>query len=172
MYYGYDIATSPYYDDTPGATNYIMLYNFDSSVTIALLDDHDGQYPPGGVVDVGRVYQTQSLSPSMPALNSNSPTSGVVNQSYGPFTATATCTGTNEVQYEFDWGDGTPTTKNPTIDGTMSGYCSGVQSHSWSNPGTYTVRVRANDATFGNYSAAHNWSLIIFGLLFPNWASF
>lgn len=86
-------------------------------------------------------------TPSMPS----GPSSGNRGSSYTYSTTTIDPDG-NNVRYQFDWGDSTTT--------TTGWYASGVTasaSHSWSNLGTYQVKVRAQDV----YEEWSCWSPIL-----------
>jgi hypothetical protein len=86
-------------------------------------------------------YTEPSNVASIPSINGI--TSGGVNLSTGPFNAYATNPYGNDIQYRFNWGDGTNTT---------TGYYSDGQSvlgiyHTWTSTGTYSVTVQAKTAT-------------------------
>jgi hypothetical protein len=66
-------------------------------------------------------------------------TSGLIGTSYAYTTGGSTADSGHQVQYLFDWGDGTNSGWLPT--GTTSA------SHSWSSPGTYLVKAQARCAT-------------------------
>ena len=86
--------------------------------------------------------------PSTPSKPSG-PTSGYINESYSYSTSSIDEDG-DWLRYIFDWGDGTTT---ETSDLTPSGETITL-SHSWSQPGTYQVKVKAIDLQ----DAESNWS--------------
>jgi len=84
-------------------------------------------------------------TPSMP----DGPTTGNVDTPYTYSTST-TDPNSDQVQYRFDWDDG-------TISGWTNLVISGrsaSKSHSWSNAGTYHVKAQARD----KYGATSDWS--------------
>jgi len=85
--------------------------------------------------------------PSAPTAISG-PSSGYTGTGYSYSTAATDADGDN-VQYEFDWGDGTSSWTSLV----NSGY-SASQSHAWSSPGMYYVRVQTTDA----YGLTSGWS--------------
>jgi len=92
-----------------------------------------------------RIYHNDPpRTPSTPSGN----TSGFVGTSYTYSTSTTDPNGDN-VQYEFNWGDGYTTTTPYKASGVTV-----TASHSWSSPGTYNVTVRAQDS----YNLWSNWS--------------
>ncbi|RLF42245.1 MAG: hypothetical protein DRN18_02660, partial [Thermoplasmata archaeon] len=86
--------------------------------------------------------------PSAPSKPSG-PTSGYVNQSYYYSTSSTDPDG-DLLRYIFDWGDGTTT---EISDLKPSGETV-TSSHSWSQPGTYQIKVKAIDIQ----NAESNWS--------------
>jgi hypothetical protein len=86
-------------------------------------------------------------APNTPSTPSG-PTSGYRNTAYGYTSLTTDPEGDN-IYYQFDWGDGMTATVGP--------YASGVQGfayHSWSAPGIYYVKARAEDV----YGVWSGWS--------------
>ncbi len=73
----------------------------------------------------------------------NGPTSGMSGNSIGPFSAFATNPYANSIQYDFNWGDGSPDTYT-------GGYSDGQPAtdiyHTWATGGLYSVSVRAKTA--------------------------
>ena len=105
------------------------------------------------------IYETVGYSldfqVSVPVTNAPYPPStpsGVTDgHTYTTYNYSTSTTDPNEdnVRYEFDWGDGTTT--------TTGWYASGLTataSHSWSSPGAYYVKVRAQDV----YEEWSGWS--------------
>ena len=91
---------------------------------------------------------TENHPPSTPSKPSG-PTSGYINESYSYSTSSIDEDG-DWLRYIFDWGDGTTT---ETSDLTPSGETITL-SHSWSQPGTYQIKVKAIDLQ----DAESNWS--------------
>jgi hypothetical protein len=90
------------------------------------------------------IYDRVPNTPSTPS----GPTLGYTGNSYTYSTSTIDSDG-DTVRYQFDWGDGTTT--------WTGWYASGVTvsvSHHWSSPGTYYVKVRAQDY----WGALSSWS--------------
>ncbi len=85
--------------------------------------------------------------PSEPAKPSG-PSFGYVNESY-VFKASSVDPDGDYVSYIFDWGDGEFSTTEYIASGTIVGL-----SHSWSKPGTYSVRVLVKDSR----GASSPWS--------------
>jgi plastocyanin len=88
-----------------------------------------------------------NLPPNEPTIGG--PTSGkpgvVLN-----FTAQTSDPEGNDIQYFFDWGDGTNTGWTPVVStGTIS-----HQSHTWSIKGTYIISVKARDTSLAESATA------------------
>ena len=66
--------------------------------------------------------------------------SGIPGQSYS-YSTSATDPDGNQVQYMFDWGDG-----STSVIGPFDSDISVTASHSWSKSGTYQVKAKAIDA--------------------------
>jgi hypothetical protein len=83
----------------------------------------------------------ENLPPNKPTIDgSSSGKAGTVLN----YTAVTTDPDGNNIQYFFDWGDGTNTGWTPSVpSGTIS-----HQSHTWSTKGTYTISVKARDTSF------------------------
>ena len=77
------------------------------------------------------------------------PDSGNPGTSYS-FTATATDPNEDQISFQFDWGDGIQSNWSTLVDSGSSV----TMSHSWSDKGSYYVRVRVKDS----YGATSNWS--------------
>jgi hypothetical protein len=115
--------------------------------TWCYLDDVSVTYTAN---DTGKmkIYGNQNINLLTPPSNSqpntpptpSGPTSGYTGVSYTYSTSTTDPEG-DSVRYQFDWGDGSTTTTDWHPSGTQVS-----ASHSWSSPGTYYVRVRAQDS--------------------------
>ena len=96
----------------------------------------------GGLLNeiVNLTYVTENHPPSQPSKPLG-PTSGYVNQSYSYSTSSTDPDG-DQIKYGWDWdGDG-------NVDEWTGFYNSGetiTLSHSWSQPGTYQIKVKAMD---------------------------
>jgi hypothetical protein len=93
---------------------------------------------------------TTSDPPSIPTITG--PTRGVINTVY-TFSTAATDPNGDQVYYWFDWGDGSNS-------GWLGPYTSGLtiaSTHSWSELGTYYVKVKAKDVN----GATSDWSEIL-----------
>ena len=100
------------------------------------------------------IYIITSLDYNFPPdtpLTPAGPTSGVKYKSYTYSTSTYDADGDN-VQYNFDWKDGTTTWTDWISSGTTA-----FASHSWNTSGTYSITVRAKDID-GAYSS---WSMVL-----------
>jgi hypothetical protein len=98
----------------------------DNPITVTMNSDHT----------LTAYFNAPPNTPSKP----DGKTSGYTGISY-PYSTSTTDDDDDYVRYEFDWGDGST---------TMTGcwYGSGstaTASHSWSSPGTYNVKVKAQD---------------------------
>ena len=88
----------------------------------------------------------ENSPPNTPALEG--PTSGEIDELL-QYTAYATDDDGDKIKYYFDWGDGTGEWTGLVDSGeTIS------KSHRWDSPGTYIVRVKAQD----EYGAESDWS--------------
>ena len=93
------------------------------------------------------VSYTVDQAPATPPAPSG-PLTGAPTVSYD-FSSAATDPESDTVQLTFDWGDGNQSTSSFVASGSTA-----TVSHSWSNPGTYTVKVMATDSL----GAASGWS--------------
>ncbi len=104
------------------------------SVTLTVKDDE-------GASDDDESYAIISqpnLPPTDPIVNG--PENGTQNTEYN-FTAQSTDLDINDtIQYIFEWGDGETTTTEFLPSGTAT-----TQTHSWADPGEYTINVTAYD---------------------------
>jgi plastocyanin len=88
-----------------------------------------------------------NLPPNKPTIDGAS--SGNVG-TVANYTAVTTDPEGNDIQYFFDWGDGTNTGWTPSVpSGTIS-----HQSHTWSTKGTYTISVKARDTSLAESPVA------------------
>jgi len=94
-----------------------------------------------GFIDLyDTVYYEYVNTPLVPSKPSG-PTSGYTGVTYSYSTSTTDPNG-DSVRYQFSWGDGLTTTTGWYTSGATA-----TASHSWSSPGTYNVKVRAQDST-------------------------
>ena len=84
-----------------------------------------------------------SLPPETPTTPQG-PSIGVTNVSYTYSTSTLDPQGL-QIKYYFDWGDGTGTWTNYSSSGTIQEAC-----HTWDIPGTYYLRVKAQNREGGH----------------------
>jgi len=94
--------------------------------------------------------QQQNQPPNTPSTPSG-PSNGYTGTSYTYSTSTTDPNG-NNVYFWFDWGEGS----NSGWVGPYTSGATGSASHSWSSPGTYSVKVKAKDT----YAAESGWSTI------------
>ena len=94
----------------------------------------------------------QKAKPTMP-ITPTGPTSGSIGTSY-TFGASAMSPDNNQVQFIFDWGDGTTTET-----GFVNSGRSVSTSHEWSDTGIYWVKARAVDS--GGFSSSWSKPLIV-----------
>ncbi len=98
-------------------------------------------------------YANRNYAPNNPTISG--PTSINRGQS-GTFSFTTTDPDGDDVQYQIDWGDGTPITTS----GWFSSGTTYQASHSWSSPGTFTIQARATDgdlySTWATYQVTVN----------------
>jgi parallel beta-helix repeat protein len=97
------------------------------------------------------------IPPDIPLPPTGGPdggTAGSIDTSY-TFTAVTNDPDGNQIQYTFDWGDGTIYKTDYVDAGTPV-----EKEHAWPYPGTYRVRVRAADADYlnGAKGALSQWS--------------
>jgi len=93
------------------------------------------------------VHYTVDQAPATPSTPSGN-TVGAPTVSYS-FSTSTTDPESDTVTYTFDWGDGNQDTTRSYASGA-----SASASHSWSTPGTYTVKVMATDSL----GATSGWS--------------
>jgi hypothetical protein len=86
------------------------------------------------------VYYAYVNTPPAPSKPSG-PSSGYIGTSYSFSTSTTDPNG-DSLRYQFDWGDGLTTTTGYYTSGATAS-----ASHAWGSPGTYYVKVRAQDST-------------------------
>jgi len=88
-----------------------------------------------------------NLPPNKPTIDG--PSSGKINTILN-YTAVTTDPEGDNIQYFFDWGDGTNTGWLPLVtSGTIE-----HQSHSWSTKGTYSISVKARDTSLAESPVA------------------
>ncbi len=96
-------------------------------------------------------YLAVRITANIPPKKPSTPkgvASGYVGKSYS-FTGYTTDSNRDQIFYTFDWGDGSTSQTNLVNSGT-----SGRVSHTWSQAGTYSVRVMATDSN----EAVSPWS--------------
>ncbi len=98
-----------------------------------------------GYFDVA--FSNSNLPPNTPSIPSG-PSSGASGTSYS-YSTSATDPDGDQMNYTFDWGDGTTSTTMLVNSGT-----SASASHSWSGARTYSVMARATDSE----GATSGWS--------------
>ncbi len=101
-----------------------------------------------GNPDLTMGHVTTSDPPATPSIPIG-PTHGIINMEYTFFTSTTDPNG-DEIYYKFNWGDETTSTwLGPYSSGTTA-----TASHSWSELGSYDIKVQAKDV----HGALSNWS--------------
>lgn len=95
-----------------------------------------------------------SLPPQTPTAPQG-PSDGVTNVSYTYSTSALDPQGL-QVKYYFDWGDGTGTWTNYSSSGTFQEAC-----HAWDTPGTYHLRVKAQNQEGGHSDYSSTVPLVI-----------
>ena len=81
--------------------------------------------------------------------------SGIPGQSYS-YSTSATDPDGNQVQYMFDWGDG-----STSVIGPFDSDISVTASHSWSKSGTYQVKAKAIDADIPGITSGYSDPLAV-----------
>jgi len=104
---------------------------------------------PPGEVDVFTDLEAYNYPPNEPSIDG--PSSGYVNESYS-FTIVATDNDGDAIKYFISWGDGTTTETDFLPNGTSI-----ELNHSWSQPGNYTISVKAYDNN--TYSGEVKWKI-------------
>ena len=112
-------------------------------VKVRAKDSHNDQSTWSAAHEI-RVGQPPD-TPSAPT----GPDSGSPGTSYS-FTATATDPDEDQISFQFDWGDGSESDWSSFVDSGSSI----TMSHSWSDKGSYYVRVRVKDS----YGDTSDWS--------------
>jgi len=141
----YDIDHSILYLSafTAGGNGYLCTCNVTTgAVTIV------GGFQRNAEIDGFAIPYTISQPPETPP-RPNGPTEGIVNYNYTFSTSTTDPEG-NQIYYKWNWGDG-------TFSNWLGPYDSGdvvLARHTWTEAGTYEVRVKAQDI----YSHESSWS--------------
>ena len=104
---------------------------------------------PPEEVDVFTDLEAYNYPPNEPSIDG--PSSGYVNESYS-FTIVATDNDGDAIKYFISWGDGTTTETDFLPNGTSI-----ELNHSWSQPGNYTISVKAYDNS--TYSGEVKWKI-------------
>jgi C1A family cysteine protease len=111
----------------------IPLFSGENNITVTAYDAANNQ----GYDTITVTYAApENISTPNPPSGT---TSGLIGTAYAYTTGGSTADSGHQVQYLFDWGDGTNSGWLPA--GTTSA------SHSWSSPGTYLVKAQARCAT-------------------------
>ena len=100
--------------------------------------------------EVSHTVPIANRDPSAPSVPSG-PSSGVVNTAYA-FSSSAADPDGQPLQYLYDWGDG-----------TVSGWGSATQAHSWAAAGSYCVKAQAQDSqgAFSSWSGCRNLAITV-----------
>lgn len=130
----FDLGGSDRYDDLEGGSG--NDYNVAPKGTV------------GGQVDVDTGPSGSNNPPDSPQTPSG-PSSGQVNQGM-QYSTSATDVDGDQVQYTFDWDDGSPEESTPFV---ASGQTAS-RSHQWQSDGSYCVRAYATD----EHAAESSWS--------------
>ena len=144
VYFG--TSSSPPYYDTTSSSIYYPILSYDAHYYWRIVAKNScGGATSGSTWD----FTTQS-QPSETVSTPNTPTgstTGDVGQALDYSTCCASSNLGHSIQYQFDWGDGTP----------YSSWSSSTTAvHSWSTAGTYSVRAQARCAI--NTSIVSSWS--------------
>jgi outer membrane protein assembly factor BamB len=116
----------------------------DEDGTVYIGSSSKEEIEPGAFISVGYLYAFNEIdanAPSSPDING--PTNGN-SKAEIDYIFKSTSSHGNDVYYYIDWGDG-----DWNIDWWLGPYNSGenaVISHTWSDPGTYTIRSRCKDS--------------------------
>ena len=97
------------------------------------------------------IAEAYNYPPNEPSIDG--PSSGYVNESYN-FTIVATDNDGDAIKYFINWGDGTTTETDFLPNGTSI-----KLDHSWSQPGNYTISVKAYDNN--TYSGEVKWNVSV-----------
>ena len=97
------------------------------------------------------IAKAYNYPPNEPSIDG--PSSGYVNESYS-FTIVATDNDGDAIKYFISWGDGTTTETDFLPNGTSIDL-----NHSWSQPGNYTISVKAYDNN--TYSGEVKWNISV-----------
>jgi|GEM_PF-1596829 len=123
---------------TPYQINATKMGYAGDTTTITVVIPSSTPPPSGGLPEF--MDETNSKAPKKPTIEG--PTEGYINVAY-TYTANTTDADDHSIRYNFSWGDGTYTGwTNPVVDsGTPIS-----RTHKWTSPGTYNVKVAAQDA--------------------------
>lgn len=118
---------------------YYRTWCYIDDVSVTCTRNGSGQMKIWGNPNIYLHIPPSNSPPNTPATPSG-PTSGYAGISYTYTTSTTDPDG-DSVRYQFDWGDDSTTTTGWYAPGTQAS-----ASHSWSSPGIYNVKVRAQDS--------------------------
>ena len=108
----------------------------------AILIDDDLIETDADPEDVFRVMiEAEKRNPPATPDKPSGTSSGRIGTSY-TYSASATDLDNDQIRYTFDWGDGTPYGTTDYVDSGLSASAS----HSWTDPGSYIVKVTAVDS--------------------------
>jgi hypothetical protein len=114
--------------------------------SLGLYDYNWSYYPSQAYVAQYNILDIETPSGSI---------SGIVGHSYS-YSTSATDPDGDQVQYTFDWGDG-----STTLTGIVDSGISVTATHSWSKKGTYKVRAKAIDADVPGVTSEYSDPLIV-----------
>lgn len=130
---GYSVSPTHAYD-TPG----------EYTVILTVEDDE-------GATDIDATTATISPQPNIPPIAPviSGPENGTNNTEY-TFTISSTDADGDDIKYIIDWGDGETDTTDFATNGTVV-----TQTHTYAEPGTYTISVKANDNQTDSSTTTH-----------------
>lgn len=97
------------------------------------------------------IYNNPPRTPKMPLGNA----SGIPGANYYYYTSAVDPDG-DQIEYTFDWGDGTTSIIGPADSGTKA-----IANHSWSKSATYFIRANATDSKGATSGWSESWTVFI-----------